>query len=355
MAKAGILASDANLSSFHRYKCRFTWTKARADTIAKALRGDYTNIRACEHMLTVDGTKEKLQSFAVETKDDRKKLVRQKDGLSMVSVDFMPFTEFRFQEQGLRYSPGLATAGLVDKAEPQDPPVPVPLSLGGVLGARNRLSPARFLEWCESGSMAMRPRGTRILDGHLVLHVNFLSQARNVDYYFDVQRGYLPLRVVENLTSPKGQPYPEMQTHLLEAKEFKKQRWFPMHVVCIWFPDRAQDPFYIHDLRVTDVEVDKTPTHEDFALALPPGTSVRRLYSASPKEHFLLRQQETIEPSDIPRLFQVLQDTPKVALLDTAVKPQHSGYTKWLLLGGGLALLAVSALGYRRLRMAHGR
>ncbi len=90
--RVAALACQANLDSFKSYKCRFTVIKAEASTLAKALRGEYENVRRHECLLVVDGDKEKLETL--DKSIQKIKLPEPKKGQKGpvgISVDWVNF------------------------------------------------------------------------------------------------------------------------------------------------------------------------------------------------------------------------------------------------------------------------
>jgi hypothetical protein len=128
------------------------------------------------------------------------------------------------------------------------------------------------------------------------------------EFLFDPSRGYLPARIAEQTHGwPEKKPHSPHQTHLLEAKDAGKGRWFPMHVVNIRVPPEAGAQVDVVDVRVTELVVDKV-SKEDLSIDVPAGTGVTWSdVSVDGLCHFRLRQDEKLTPDDIPRLEEMLK------------------------------------------------
>src|SRR5436190_15622424 len=61
IGQTAVLACQANLDSFKYYKCRYVVTKANAESVTKALKGEYFNVRKYENIVVVDGDHAKTE------------------------------------------------------------------------------------------------------------------------------------------------------------------------------------------------------------------------------------------------------------------------------------------------------
>jgi hypothetical protein len=347
--KAALVANQASLDAFPTYKCRFTWTKAIAKSEQAALRREYEGATSCDYILVVDGGKEKFQALTPSKIPSPKGAAREKDGKAAVSVDFMPACDLRLREHSLRYIRNFQQA-TVAKGRPEDPSGPSPLTLicGG---AKRAYSPAKnFLSGHTQNPATLTGEGESILEDSPVVHVRAQAKSIDYEYYFDVRRGYWPLKFVQHLEPPWAGEKHDHVIHLVKAQECGRQRWFPMTWVEVSiYPKRSS--VLVSELNVTELDVDNKPSDEDFSILLPAGTAIDEDSHApgqAPRS-FRLRQQEKITPDDIPRLAKMLNVVAQQPLMDTAVhSPPPFPWVKWSLFGGGCLALALAVVVYRR-------
>src|SRR5262249_29157851 len=60
-ARASVLACEANLASFKTYRCKYSITFGRANSLEKALKADFFESQKCDYYLAVDGDRAKLE------------------------------------------------------------------------------------------------------------------------------------------------------------------------------------------------------------------------------------------------------------------------------------------------------
>ncbi len=195
----------------------------------------------------------------------------------------------------------------------------VPLSMG-YMGYRLSLSPGNLLKACDEGSSKIVPGGEKLIDGQPVVDVTYIP-VDNPDHIqrtfsLNVQRGYLPQQFIARMEKKDFQGI-WYRSYLLEAKQCSHDRWFPMHSLRVIFPDKS--PVGVIDIRVTELDVDNHTSDKDFELVIPAGTSVIGNES-NVLAGFQLRKQENLTPNDLPRLFEMYEDSKHVRRMDTAVK-----------------------------------
>jgi hypothetical protein len=116
-------------------------------------------------------------------------------------------------------------------------------------------------------------------------------------------------------------------------------------------PDNS--PNAVMELKVQELEVDRPPKADEFALQLPAGT---RVVLSDPNIRrspmFQLKRPERVTPDDLPRLVEMCRERMTKRQVDTAVHP--SGWlarNRWAVWTGALAIVAVGAVvGIRRWR-----
>jgi hypothetical protein len=166
--KAAAVACEANLASFHSYKCRFTITKAKAASLAKALGGELSSARKCEFLLVVDRGQMKFESFApkkFEVPRDRGHGERQgrdrrvQGSMAAINVDFIPFADLELRESGMSYSALMGTAYVHSEEMKMEPREPTPLTYWGAFEPKEMESPTAHIRRCETGQESMIPKG----------------------------------------------------------------------------------------------------------------------------------------------------------------------------------------------------
>lgn len=322
VAKVAALACQDNLDAFVHYKCRFTLTLAQAESAAKARAGGLKNVRHYEHMMVVDGGKEKIETLAAAEERKPESVFGMKgehklsgaSKLSYKEVDWVPLGYLRNGDDVLSYTSMLQVASLFTKETSVNLPDALPLSMN-VMGVRRQYAPWPILQRCEDRKFALTKAVDSAIDGRPVIELLFSHSGKPFTRFFlDPQQGYLPKEVVY-YTAHEGVKVLN-HVYLLEAKDCGKGRWFPTHVLSILA--EYHNPVLVRDIRVTELETDKHPTDGDFALAIPAGTQIRHAKAGEPGL-FNLKQDEKVTPDDIPRLFAMLEEKPKQPLMDTAI------------------------------------
>jgi hypothetical protein len=355
MAKAGLIACEANFTALRTYKCRYTITKANASSPDEALKGNYFNVKKCEFLLAVDGEKRKLQSLTPIDTTPPKNL---QEGINpstgqkakFYTIDFGPVGELRNGDTALSYLRQFNQAQVFKElAESRDEIEDTPLSKVNWKASDGIRS---WREAVELGRATVSSRGLVIEAGQALIHTEYSLDSRLISLYLDPNRGYLPGRCVQFEPTSVGQPRAEFQTHLLDAKDVGKGRWFPMHSVAFMVPTKKGDPIALRDIQVAELVVDKV-TAADLELEIAAGTTVyREDMPVGGKEYFTFRQNEKISPTDIARLEKMLKEAGERPLMDTAVHAKGKGSNlKWYLILGGAVLLVIAIFLYRRFRL----
>jgi hypothetical protein len=327
VAKAAIIAHEHNLNLFRNFKCRYTFTQGNADTLEKALAGEYRNVSKCEFNLIVSGDKEKFECIAPEAKPPKPDEMEEIEGGLYVapsiqaSFSLLQWGSTRL-EKYQRLSPRRSHVTVYDKQYRRTETFPTPLSMG-ITGPLEMRAPFAILQGM-AGNVAITSQGVAKQENQSVIHVGFKSQEwGEEDFYFDPQRGHLPCMVSERLISPppKGMPYPETRTYLKAAKECNNKGWFPLHFVRIHFPKQPNTTCGIVEIRVSFLDTDTQVTDADLTLELPAGTVIQAP-SDRYWQFFSLRQNEKVTPGDIPKLQEMLK---KVDQRNNAwTRPSHA-------------------------------
>lgn len=351
--KAAALASESNFASLKTLKCRFTLTKARASSVAEALKGTYTNARKCEYLLVMDGARQKLESLTPIDMTPPKTL---KEGTNpatgekgrYASRDFVPIGGLRNGDTVLRYAGDWKQAQIFEDPDRSDDEGPTPLS---ELQWRPTDGLRAWREAVGTGEATAGSDGIVRHDGRSLVHLQYEIGSSSKSLLFDPNQGHLPatIRVIEKGANARASN--ELQSHLLAAKEVGKGRWFPMHVVTIVVSKGNNPGVLVADFEVTELAIDKV-TEEDLSLRIAAGTTIfRRDMPVGKKEYITLRQDELVSPSQIPQIERMLKEAPNNRLMDTALpRPGSRWYTRWYFLLGAVLALVAAVLVYRRRR-----
>jgi hypothetical protein len=329
MAKAGLIVCEANFSALRTYKCRYTMTNANASSPEEALKGNYFNVKKCEFLLAVDGEKRKLQSLTPIDTTPPKNL---QEGINpsgqkakFYAVDFFQIGELRNGGTALSYLREANQAQIINQlAESRDEIEETPLS-AVQWKASNGIRAWR--EASEQGRVTISSRGLVTEGGDALIHSEYNFGSRLRSLYLDPSRGYLPKRYGSFEIASNGERGHEFQTHLLDAKDVGKGRWFPMHSVAFMVPAKKGDLIRLRDIQVGELVIDNV-TDGDLELEFAAGTTVCRYDKpAGSREYFTFRQNEKISPTDIPRLEKMLKEAGERPLMDTAVHPKGKSST----------------------------
>lgn len=349
--KAICLAHHANLESLRQFKCKYTYTRASAPDQRSALDGKYSNISACDFVLVVDGSKQKLQSLMKHDDSLRpeEKASNQAKGGGLISQSggFFPIADLSSEEGGLRYFSPWKQVTVSDKTTSQIAREQTPLF---VVGAQNPFGPEKLISLTGIYTVSLSSKGPEKIRDEAAVHVNIKSwEWGNADWYFGPNQGYLPLLHKNHSFSPTGKQYPENQTHVLETKQLGKQGWFPTHIVQVFFASAQGDPVRVVDFRVTEL-TDKV-TEEDLSIEVPAGTSVFWENDENQnRNHFRTRLKENLRPSDITRIKEMLGKKTTEPLMDTAIRVEEQSRSKWYIAGSIVAVFVVAIALFRRYR-----
>jgi hypothetical protein len=353
-AKAATLACQANLAAFQYYKCRFELTRCDATSLDAAVRGELTNRRSCEFLLVVDGTKERYQEFGPSPPkagpQDVKPPQDGKPGITYRSAEFLPGFHLRLKDRSLRFTPDLEQATF-ENSPTYLPGVSeyAPLSLG-IMGERDRASPFKHLD---DGKKGLTQSGLYFPKGGQTVDVRFVylpgGDGAEHELYFDPARGFLPSRaLLVDIRDPKNRKI-ITYSMLLEARECHRGTWFPTHLRIIHPTAKGAS---VVKTKVIELEYQKRPTKEDFSVTLPAGTVICR---ENTDQRFRLRQDETLNPDDLPTIEQMLAKSLENKRMDTAIEPQRSKpWLVWVYIGAGVLCLGafIGLYRFRRARAA---
>ncbi len=299
--------------------------------------------------MVVDGEKEKLVTlgitpFKVKPPDPKKK------GPTASPIDWTDLNFVASKQGAVDYAHILNTATLRDPGTAVRMTDCVPLSMG-IMGYHREQSPGSYLKKCDDGLCTFIGIGEKIVDNQPTVGITVVP-SNDVDktektFFLDAHQGFLPKQYSYRMGGKHFQGE-VVRAYLLEAKRCSGDRWFPIHTVRLMFPDKS--PVTVMDIRVTELDVENRPSDVDFEITLPAGTSI---ISERPEStaHFALKQQESLNPSDIPRMFKLLEDSTRVPLMDTAVRKPGWTLMTYLYAIGTFIILLVGCFLFWRWRI----
>lgn len=322
--RAAALACQANLEGFQYYNCHFTLTLAVSSSPDLAKAGRYSNARQLDHVLIVDGSKERFETLgnAAKVAIDPAKFQPMGGKLMGATVDFLPVAHLKFGDESLHYFESVQTADLYGKDFPDHLISDAPLSMF-LMGFRFDWSPASLLQKVGQQTLALKVHELVQDQGRPALRLGFADLREKdqgfiaFEYFLDPQRGYLPLHIVRRIKQDQVRVLAEV--FLLDAQECGAGRWFPTRVVAI--NGSGPKPIGVREIRVTQLETKRRPVDEDFVLSIPAGTRIKSPLPG-PLPGFVLRRGEKVNANDIPRLFQMLEQSGNHQPMDTAIHPR---------------------------------
>jgi hypothetical protein len=348
--RAAIEGYLENRNSFAFLRCRYTYTVASAPTLRDALNGtNYVDAAVSRRLLLVDGPRV-LHVEDVDPEVVNKALkasVRKQGGRAIASV---PFDTSGYLSDGpnkLDYSPRLRCANIVTPEAPHLGTAATILALGNPT-PQFRDGPDYELELCKTGKVIFWPEGLREIEGRPAVCVLFgnAKKQRTGHYAFDIERGFLPLRIVTYEVAKNREYGAQYLTH---ARECSRGRWFPMRSVNVTYPP-GRGRFLVRETKVVELDVDKRPRKADFTLRMEAGTAVLNPLDRK-SLGFRLKQTEDVNVADLPRLLEMCKESGRSPLMDTGI--HGDGWPAWQRWAGGMLValaLGLVAYGVRRRR-----
>lgn len=192
-------------------------------------------------------------------------------------------------------------------------------------------------------------RGPEELRGKRVVRVDVHSGDVFNVFFLDPKRAYLP---VEIWCPVKGQP--DIKVFVTHVRACSNARWFPERCVVVWLPPREYKDagVTVRELRVTELDVDRPPAEEAFAVTTPHRLQLHD--GSNPNSGIQIQAGRTIHVRDLPSL--VRGQELQTQAHGGASVPEDSRLPFWVIIG--LNVIVVTALmavwyGHRRARRGH--
>ena len=343
--RAAVTGFAANMHAFEFYTCRFTVTEARARSREDARAGRWINPVSCECRIIVDGDRELYEDFATPVPSVKKESPQAKaatpvGGLAVTQAPpFIRTGKVSNGKQDLSYVPDMGVINLFDERLRAPWPTITPWG-------RNMMG-HRKTNWCGPDALLADPQereclsagaGFKEWEGRPVYAVGFnWTRYQEIRwFYLDPGQGYLPVYCTwESPHSPAVNGIPATESFLTSARSCSKGRWFPERSICLQHLG-VEPRVRVIEIKVTELEVDKRPTKEDFALTIRAGTSVN---SDLVRENgFVFHQDEKVGPDDVAQVWALFEQSRPDGT--GRVIPRSSGWWRWAGLAVGVLLAA---------------
>jgi hypothetical protein len=340
ICEAAMTAYAANLHSFTRYQCRYSYAQGYAKSIDDAVQGRFINLRSYDNRLLVDGEKDFYEALGPVEKLDPKKStpVPGHEGLSMIDVFYRSERYLSDGEREVYIIPQFNVISFHDGEGPRRGITDTPLGMH-MLRHRGIHGPD-FLK-SRRDTFDMICDGLEEVDGLPMVTVRFKRKQYNSEmkFCFDASRGYLPARM-ETIRDGKVRT----RVLLTHAIEVNGQRWFPERSVAIDMMPGDNNLYRVTEIKVLELEVDRRPPADEFAIKVAGGTPVE--YVDHPGKRFVLRQPEVIGVDDLVKLESMLNQVGTTPLMDTAI-PRGDRRWYWLGAVAGVAIALGSLIVWR--------
>lgn len=350
LVRAAIQGYLHNRESFPYFRCEYTVTDGKANSVADALAGKLTNPITTKRLWIVNGRKvlHRVEADPVIFEPALQKALDsvgpKKSGKSKVSVPTLSSEFLSSGENQLDYIPSMKGATVFAPDHPHGGVGDLTPFGMGLMGAGEKLNPGYLLQLCEKPGGSYQARGLEEIDGKPVVTVTFRppDSTAYTRHSFDLSRGYLPFRIGlhHNQTNKLL-----AQAYLTDVREFRKDRWFPERSVRVV---GSEAPLSVSVIQVVKLDVEKRPTDQDFVLDLPAGTEINS--ATDPSAFFRLKQKEQIGLAQLSTLVEMCKRAKTTPRMDTAVVPAPR-WSPWLWAGAGCLTalgLAIGVVAVRR-------
>lgn len=330
----------SNIQSFPTYRVKYKLTQTSAASEADAIAGRWENSKSAVATLIVDGEFEKFECDAGPPPRPP-----AKGGTSFTSVPFVSSQYLAGPPGAAGYTSGLSAINLFAKESGKSGMVDAtPLNMG-VMGHRNTHGPDRLAADALAYTTAFR--GREQVSGRAAVGVGITKKQTGevFDFWLDPERGHLPLQIDVKLVSKRV-----WRTRLLSARLCPGDRWFPERVLSTVPKAAGGAAVTVNEILVLELDVDTKPRPEDFCFKAPAGTQV---FIQDKPGGIRLKQDETICGNNLDDLFGIVERSSANPLIDTGLAPQPRRLSWWwACVAGGLILLIVGLVRYRRTRPA---
>ncbi len=313
LARAVAEGWQNNRASFPALTGRYRRIVGRASNREQALKGELTASRSVHVLWIVDGERERC-SVLVDAAGVRK--VRDALGEALaedhdtqdiggprdvrisgfIDETYLALGDVRMHSSSL--IGGMTLYGPQFPADEGGNDIATPFSMG-VMGPGATKTPAWLIDdWLEDGR-GIDVRNTKGASGRELVSVRLNEDAGgHMLYAFDLDRGCLTERIVHQLGSAGSG---NMELIITDMRECTGGRWFPMRSVRMDGPvDRPDEQRDVTILEVVDLETDKPPAAEAFAIKVPARSHVNE--RSDPRTQFYLTEPMTVTPEKLPEL-----------------------------------------------------
>jgi hypothetical protein len=337
----------ANAKSFTQFRCRYTISEGKAQTVERALAGGYDRSPMADVEWVVSGEKER---FSLRANDkvaaESLKANAAKGAKGMLYGNWSSSHFLSNGRQQMTYTPIIRVANLFGEDNRTSQRDFLPPGAEG-MGPGDKIQVASsLLKALDEGRASYRGiqkhRGAEV---HVIrCKYKYASHDSTATYFVDTNRGFLLIRSIEE--SPRR----NIEVNMVDAKRFPNAGWFPTRsLVCM--SDRPQGPnVLVREFVVGEIVVEP-PADNLFRIDLPKGTGVVDLKDA--RTSFVLDAPTTVGTTDLPKLLERAART-AVDRRTFEEGPRKSAPAIWWFIGAGvLAGVCLVGLWRRRSRSSN--
>jgi hypothetical protein len=348
-----------NRQAFPFFTCKYAFTVASAESIQKAIRGEFANTpppatSAIRWIVDKEWVlyDEICDPGILKEAEDKARLSAPAAGTFAVSTPLASNANITDGSYKLTYMDGMKSANIFDPSHNVQPHRTTPFA-GNMMGENENGSPGNLLNDCIQGKRVCHSITTAVLDGRTMIAVDLGETAEKVTrtYWLDPDKGFLPVR--GSIYAANGEE--TLRCYWTDVGRVSGERWFPSRWVAVSLPNRA-GPYRVRELKVTLLDVDKPPRPDDFKLKLSAGASIsdsRNAYAGT-----TIKTEEFIRPDGLKALHQ--RCLSQVAFWEahhaSAVAQYDHRWPFGIISAGAALTLAILSLGwYQYKRRVSGR
>jgi hypothetical protein len=167
--------------------------------------------------------------------------------------------------------------------------------------------------------------------------------------FIDEDRGFIPIetQLINNLD---GRVVSKVV--VTDIRRCSKERWFPVRCVAIWINgDEDNGNHSVREVVIHDLDVDKRPKFEQFAINLPKGTRVWD--GTSPNSNLMLDSAQAVNLNSLEELHQRTQF--RLAARSARAMPLSESFFVWITLAVLRVFISIILLVVVRLQRGRSR
>jgi len=310
-------AYQKNRESFPHLKCHFVLSCGYSKGIEESLlHGPTRGTVSVNGVWIVDGEKERYELNQDKAQESQRFGVTQLDQKNVRKIGpdtYMIMGPTIVPSKFLRHK-GVALCinfdsleGVISSPKVAAPPeVKTPFDMAGSFGSTGKLTPGYIIKnWLgRKKGYTFSYEGAALVDGRRLVRMEVSGVANKESkrplplrftFLLDHERGMLPIQM---WTSLGDRVYEKAFT--TDVLKCSNGRWFPSRIVRMSFLGPDPDvPSFTWELKVDQLDVDHTPSDEEFSISLPKSTGI---HNGNPKSLIRLQKSNAIGLDDLPKL-----------------------------------------------------